>query len=52
MTTYNDYSAYLRAINSGRRNIRFINLNTASEARNPVTADNGCNCADSQSGDF
>ena len=52
MTTYNNYAAYQRALQSGRRNIRFINLETAPEARNPVTTDCGHGAAAMQSGDY
>ena len=41
MTTYNVYSAYKRALKSGRRNIRFESLVPAVAPSNPVTADTG-----------
>ena len=41
MTTYNIYSAYKRALASGRKNIRFISMKTTEFAGNPITSDTG-----------
>ena len=52
MTTYNIYSAYKAARRAGRKNIRFVSLQTPIFVGNPITTDNGINCVDTQSGDF
>ncbi len=41
MTTYNIYAAYKRALATGRKNVRFISLQSSTIAGNPVTTDTG-----------
>ena len=42
MTTYNNYEAYKRVVDSGRRNVRFVSLLDHSvSTSNPVTTDTG-----------
>ncbi len=52
MTTYNSYSAYNRALASGRKNIKFVSLKPTAYIGNPVTCDTGMGSVDSQRGDF
>ena len=41
LTTYNVYSAYKRALANGRKNVRFISLQSSTIVGNPVTTDTG-----------